>query len=180
MAIAPGLVLNILVMFVFYLYQFSICCSIKHVRACGLVRKLWSTVHQQFITANIHIFTPSISGGQQWSIMRVQWSRWERWKGDSSSPPLLQKASWDLWDGKRPAYWGTWISWEKFSLCSCACLVFQIDQRRKPHSALYRDFTGNTTHVWRLHIWQGYSNLHWCIQSLFSQNSKKKKEDKFP
>lgn len=86
----------------------------------------------------------------------------------SSSPT---KASWDLWDSKRATNWGTWISWENFSVF--ACLNSSI--KEAPQRPLW-ELRWNPTHVWGLHIWQGYLILHWCLQSLFMQNTQKKEK----
>lgn len=111
--------------------------------------------------------------------MRMQWTG-ERGKGDMSptSPPLLEKSSWDLCDSKSAANWGRWnIIGEIQRVRPCVSHLWNSSIKEASQRPL-QGVQCNTTHVWGVRVLQGYLILHWCLQRIYKQNAVKKEKKK--
>lgn len=102
--------------------------------------------------------------------MRMRWTG-ERGKGDMSptSPPLLEKSSWDLCDSKSAANWGRWnIMGEIQRVHPCMSHLWYSSIKEASQRSL-QGVQCNTTYVWGVHMLQGYLILRWCLQWIYKQ-----------
>lgn len=92
-----------------FVFSHWIISSVSYVLQCLMrmhvvLRILWNGMHEQIIASSIHTFLPSILGGQQWSILRMQWSRGKSLKGNKKPPGISDTVKGQLTEA--PGYHG--------------------------------------------------------------------------